>query len=585
MADEQHTTTVEVSTSGLPATLSDQSRYLVIFDQHTSTKIVLPAEGSMVIGRGHDVEIRLLDSSVSRRHARIVIEKGQARVEDLGSHNGVILNGERIDKVAPIGSRDIVTLGRVTLIYHSGSRSATARRVHTYDGITRRAADEIARARTLGKPLTVIVLGLDGVPASPASLAEQAAENHEVAWASPTELVALAVGVTAADAPRIGEALVDAVADHVPARAAHATFPDDGADLQGLLARARVALAAWETPRVTGGTVHRIALGDRTVIIADPAMVRLYELLRRLAASDLPVLVGGETGAGKEIAAWAIHSWSRRAGKPFVALNCASLPETLAESELFGHDKGAFSGAATAKQGLLESSAGGTVFLDEFGELSLPVQAKLLRVVETKRLMRLGELKEREVDIRVVAATNRDLEAEVKAGRFRQDLFFRLNTATVWIPPLRERPRELLLLAAQFLEEACKRAGRDSMTLSPAAQQVLSAYSWPGNVRELRNTIDFVVAAAEPDEDTVEAESLPARILVREGGEPTVPGAQVAAALKPKSVTEEIRDLEKQRMIEALARCEGNQSRAAELIGMPRRTFVAKLKLYNIKRD
>jgi len=206
-------------------------------------------------------------------------------------------------------------------------------------------------------------------------------------------------------------------------------------------------------PRVPH-SVRTIEVGDRSVVIADPAMARMYQLLERLAVSELPVLVCGETGTGKEVAAGALHQFSHRSERPLVSLNCAAIQENLVESELFGYERGAFSGAIAAKPGLLEVASGGTVFLDEIGDLPAAVQAKLLRVIETKRVLRLGDVRERTIDIRVIAATNRDLVKDVVAGRFRRDLYFRLSGATLWLPPLRDRPRELPILAEMFLHDA-----------------------------------------------------------------------------------------------------------------------------------
>src|SRR6185295_12531937 len=193
---------------------------------------------------------------------------------------------------------------------------------------------------------------------------------------------------------------------------------------------------------------------------------RLYELARRLSRSTIPILIGGETGSGKELAAAAIHAFSARDGQPFVSVNCAAIPETLAESELFGHARGAFSGALAAKPGQLEIASGGTLFLDEIGELSPVIQAKLLRVLESGEVMRVGELAPRVADIRIVAATNRDLAAEVEAGRFRRDLFFRLGVAQLELPPLRDRPRDIGLLSAVMLDEACRQLARPPLRLS-----------------------------------------------------------------------------------------------------------------------
>ncbi|RKH36775.1 sigma-54 interaction domain-containing protein, partial [Corallococcus llansteffanensis] len=361
--------------------------------------------------------------------------------------------------------------------------------------------------------------------------------------------------------------------------------------LQGdaLLGAARAAaLAAMPGGvRVSGPSLYRLALGERSVVVADAALVRLFELLRRLAASPLPVLVHGETGTGKENAAWAVHHWSPRAEQPFVALNCAALPESLVEGELFGHERGAFSGADRARSGLLERASGGTLFLDEVAELSLPIQAKLLRALDQKVITRLGDSRERPVDLRVVAATHRVLADEVKAGRFRQDLFFRLSAAVVVLPPLRDRPRELPLMARVFVEDACARAERPALHLSAATMGVLGAHAWPGNVRELKNALEYAVATSPGP--VVEPSHLPESLragLVRPEVEPEVepvPDAVRDAAPRTfQNLAEELRMLERQRMLEALEATGGVQTRAAQLIGMPLRTFAFKLKQHRI---
>jgi DNA-binding NtrC family response regulator len=322
----------------------------------------------------------------------------------------------------------------------------------------------------------------------------------------------------------------------------------------------------------------RIMLGDREVIVADPAMVRIYELLTRVGRADLTVLLCGETGVGKENAAYAVHHHSPRRAGPFISINCAAIQETLAESELFGHEKGAFSGAAGAKPGLLEAAAGGTVFLDEVGELPLGVQAKLLRAVEARRVTRVGSLRERELDVRIVAATNRDLGAEVRAGRFRRDLLYRLNVATIVLPPLRERPREIAILARVFLDDACRRAVRPPLAIAPAAMHALEAHAWPGNVRELRNTMDLIAATVEAG--VVQRADLALAAALAGSGESAPDDDLPASGFRP--IRDEIDQLEARRIAEALTATGGVHKRAAELIGMPLRTFTTKLKLYGL---
>ncbi|HVV86713.1 MAG TPA: sigma-54 dependent transcriptional regulator, partial [Kofleriaceae bacterium] len=376
-------------------------------------------------------------------------------------------------------------------------------------------------------------------------------------------------------------------------RAGVASAPHDGCDLDTLLGAARAAAAGAAAGAIASADsdVLRLELGDKVVVAADPAMRRLYELIRRLAKSDLPVLVHGETGAGKELVAAALHHGSARAKGPLVSINCAALPETLAEAELFGHERGAFTGAGQ-RAGLLESASGGTVFLDEIGDLAPAIQAKLLRAVETGRITRLGDSRERAIDLRLVAATHRDLALEVAAGRFRQDLLFRLNAARVVVPPLRDRGREIVLLAEHLLAAACRRLGHEPVPLSGEVVRALYAHRWPGNVRELKNVMDFAAVAAM-DADRIEAWHLPEHLVPAGSDEATAAGAAdgpgaVAASAVPavprrfRAIDEEVAELERLRMVQALAASGGVRNQAAAMIQMPLRTFVTKLKRFAI---
>ena len=326
-------------------------------------------------------------------------------------------------------------------------------------------------------------------------------------------------------------------------------------------------------PSSAAPSAEELDLGGTPVILADASMLALYALIRRLAAANLPVLIQGETGTGKELAARALHHYSPRARERFVAINCAALSEALIESELFGHERGAFTGATQRKLGLLESASGGSVFLDEIAELAQGTQAKLLRALDTGRVVPVGGVDERAVDVRVIAATHQNLEQQVAAGRFRQDLYFRLSGATLWLPPLRDRPRELLAIARSQLARASARLGRPTLALSEGAARVLAAYGWPGNVRELANVMEYL--AATLDGPTVEAAAVTERLKA------APPEDDAAAGFRP--LEDEIRALERQRISEALAAAGGNQTRAAELIGMPLRTFVSKLKLHGLR--
>jgi DNA-binding NtrC family response regulator len=318
------------------------------------------------------------------------------------------------------------------------------------------------------------------------------------------------------------------------------------------------------------------------VVVRDPAMRALHEQAARAARASISVLLLGETGAGKEVLARAIHACSPRSAGPFMGVSCAALSESLLESELFGNEKGAFTGAVAARAGLFEAASGGTVFLDEVGELPLATQSKLLRVLEERVVVRLGSTRARPIDVRFVSATNRDVEADSRCGRFRPDLYFRLAGITLAIPPLRERPAELELLARGFVAAACRELDRWApLGISAEALELLRRHPWPGNVRELRNVIGR--AAVLCAGDTILPEHLPPSLLrPRPASPPAVADGPRGAA--GESLQGEIKSLERARIVEALDRCGGNQSRAADLLGISRRTLVSRLAEFGLPR-
>ncbi|WP_437291914.1 sigma 54-interacting transcriptional regulator [Sorangium sp. So ce406] len=318
-------------------------------------------------------------------------------------------------------------------------------------------------------------------------------------------------------------------------------------------------------------------------VVADEAMVKVFQVVQRLARAQTTVLVLGETGAGKEVVSEQIHRASPRAAGPFVRLSCAALPETLLESELFGHEKAAFTGADRRKIGYFEAAQGGTLLLDEVGELPLAMQAKLLRVLESRRMARIGGTQEIELDVRVVCATHRDLQAEVAAGRFRQDLYYRISTFVLRVPPLRERRAEIALLAHRFAHQVAGRMGEPAPRFAPAAMRVLEAHAWPGNLRELRNAVEHAVVLAEAG--VIEVEHLPASVVEGDAaplsaGAPGSAGAPAEGGPMPARLAE----LEKKSIEEALAAEGNNQTRAAKRLGISRRALLYKLDKYNIRR-
>jgi two-component system response regulator AtoC len=335
-------------------------------------------------------------------------------------------------------------------------------------------------------------------------------------------------------------------------------------------------------PLIRPETLRDEDISAATVAGTDQAMLRIQQLAERAAAGTINVLIMGETGVGKELLAETVHRLSPRRAGPYVCLNCAALSETLLESELFGHERGAFTGAVAAKPGLMETAHGGTLFMDEVGELPLTTQAKLLRVLETREVARLGSVKPRKIDLRFLAATNRNLEAEVERGAFRRDLYFRLNGITLTIPPLRARTGEIKRLADTFVQQICRELGRPEPAIPSRVLAILEAYAWPGNIRELKNVMErAVLLCAGPVIDT---DHLPMEKLGAQSN-PGLPTASAAGSSDsiPKLVPAGEPD-ERQRIIDALAACAGNQSRAAKMLGIPRRTFVARLDQYRIPR-
>jgi transcriptional regulator with PAS, ATPase and Fis domain len=327
------------------------------------------------------------------------------------------------------------------------------------------------------------------------------------------------------------------------------------------------------------------------VVVEDPTMVRVHQLVALIARSSMPVIVLGETGVGKEIIATAVHVHSPRAHKPLVRINCAAVPETLLESELFGFERGAFTGATQAKPGLIESADGSSLLLDEIGEMPLATQAKLLRVLESGEIMRLGALKPRMVDVRFIAATNRPLAALAARREFRADLYYRLNGITVEIPPLRQRVAEIEKLANTFLAVGAKRAKRTAPRLTGDAVAALQRHAWPGNVRELRNVIERALTICTKEVIGIDHILLdPHDATLPEGRGPSavtmpLPPPALPAAEPPRGRLMRLdRDTERAMILQALADAGGHQGRAADLLGVSRRTLINRLNEYGVGR-
>ena len=307
-----------------------------------------------------------------------------------------------------------------------------------------------------------------------------------------------------------------------------------------------------------------------------PPMRRLFELIERIAATDTTVLITGESGTGKELVARALHRRSRRAVRPFVALNCSAVPAGLMESELFGHAKGAFTDARSSHSGLFVQADGGTLFLDELGELPLPLQPKLLRALEERTVRPVGGTAEVPYDVRLVCATNRDLETAVEDGRFREDLYYRINVIHVPIPPLRERGRDILLLAQHYIDRFAATPGNEVVGPTTSAAERLLTYAWPGNVRELRNAIESATALARHDRITLD--DLPERIRRFRPTELVVP-------LDDTQSLQTMEEVERRYILRVLETLAGNKRQAARVLGFDRRTLYRKLERYGVATE
>ncbi len=350
---------------------------------------------------------------------------------------------------------------------------------------------------------------------------------------------------------------------------------------------------------------------DSGIIGQSTTLAEVFRILMKVAPTESTVLVTGESGTGKELLVRALHANSERGSKPFVPINCGAIPKELLESELFGHEKGAFTHAIRSRPGRFELGDGGTVFLDEIGEMDLSLQVKILRVLQEKEIERVGGSGIKKVDVRIIAATNRDLEQEVAKGRFREDLYYRLNVIPLHLPPLRERGGDVLLLVSHFLQNFCKKKKRESLTLSPIAARILTAYPWPGNVRELENFMERLSILV--DGNVVQVEDLPQKILDAVGPLDDLPEVEEIVTAEPikeniaptsaapapseRSVEQgfvwpNLQDLEnfnmglkefldsiEDRLLEeALAKSDGVKNQAAELLKIKRTTLIEKLK-------
>jgi len=590
-------------------------RELVVIDRRETTRHLLPWAGAVVLGRARESDVAISHSSLSRRHAILHLHDAGLEVEDLGSSNGTRLRGQRIvpHVPTPFELGEAILIGDITIRVDRVAGSLRPRRIWPHDYFDARLEEECLRAERGGPVFAVIRVRCatsdDDLRARDALTAVLRVYDVIGRYAE-GELEVLLVDTpldrAEASAARIRRQLERA---GIRAGVGLATFPADGRSPDRL--QDQSAMSAH-------GTAPAI------VRAADPAaagpMAQIQLVVDRVAPTPINILILGETGVGKDVLAERIHHASDRAQRPLLQINCAALSESLLESELFGHERGAFTGAVQTKRGLLETADGGTVFLDEIGEMPIALQAKLLRVIENRVVQRVGGLEPRAIDVRFLAATNRNLEAEIERKGFRRDLYFRLAGATIKIPPLRERISEIEALAHQFASRFAEEIGRGPIDISEDAMTLLKWYGWPGNIRELRNVIERAVILSH--DDVITTEHLPVAKIRSTYTTPThdartgTPRSHIRGDMTPRSrvpprtatpsssdhrasglargeatVHDELQRLEhaadqlmRRRIQEALAACSGNQTYAARMLGISRGTLLKRIEKYGIGR-
>jgi DNA-binding NtrC family response regulator len=564
---------------------------LLLHYRDGATMAPLQVGRPVVVGRSAEADVDVDDPSLSRAHARFTLrEDGSVVVEDLGSTNGTWVSGRRVSETE-MGDRVEVTLGSVIAAVHVLSPGSQGPEVlQRHDDFRRWLDAELARARFFKRPLTYALIRPASGSATPLrrwspALQARLRPIDQLALYATDTVELLLPEVSTEEAERL---LPRVIADGSgePLYCGASVFPQSARSAEEMIEVARRALneTTAKRPVSIADPDKGSAIGSAqplATISASPAMQRMLEIAARVARGNIPVLLVGETGVGKEVVARLIHQSSPRKAGPLISVNCAALPEQLLESALFGHERGAFTGAAQQQAGVFEAASGGIVFLDEIGELPAPAQAALLRVLETKKVARVGSTKEIALDVRVLAATHRDLEAMVREGRFREDLLYRLNAMTIDIPPLRERREDVQALAREFLREANLANATHVEHIEPDAMALLERHAWPGNVRELRNVIARGVVIS--DGRTLRVEDLPMG-LVAAGCPPSEEGASSGRSDVGEDFWTRVERFEAELLTEALRASNGNQRAAAQRLGLPLRTLVHKIRVYNLKR-
>ncbi len=647
---------------------------LIVYHADGAEMVMLLPDLPVTVGREAPSDVRIADPTLSREHARFTLTDGRIVVADLDSTNGTSIAGKRVEE-AEIKLGDEVLLGSLLASVQALGPQENNLGLESDERFRMRLDEEVVRAHYCRSRFAVLMVrAITAPPAdrdprvtlpnarNPALALPEAGtvaypDTHVGRWLPavraalrPVDRVALysrdALQIVMPDAPDdvaldVARAITKGRRDGEPLLfVGMAMYPEAATEAEKLIELARGALGMTTTAEpvqvakaalwLAGDAPARrpsVAPGpeDDEAIVAGPVMRDLLETVRRLAASRIPVILQGETGVGKEVLARLIHESGPRKDRPMVCVNCGAIPPSLVESTLFGHERGAFTGATQQQKGVFEEADGGSVFLDEIGELPLAAQAALLRVLETKKITRVGSTREITTDVRIIAATHRDLEAMCLEGTFREDLYYRMNTMVLTIPPLRDRTDEIELLSLRFLRQANESSHGRVRAIDPRALARLKDYSWPGNVRELRNAIERAVVIARTE--TIQEHDLPARVRSADG--PASRRRPPVAQFDPEETTErlgaaesarrssrstpvydkpasrpssppvaviptpsddfgdlklKLQRYEAQLILDALRSTRWNQTEAARALGMPLRTLVHKIKAFDIKK-
>jgi two-component system response regulator AtoC len=558
-------------------------RVSLLIYSRDGVQVVQLAEGqSLVIGRSPPADVAIRDSSLSRQHAAIELKDGEVWVEDLQSTNGTRIGGEKIERGKAEAGSEIV-FGAVTASVHMMKpKEIRQLGLESHERFLSDLESEINRAGAYKRSLALLMIRAARHKQSHVSrwfpnIRKRLRHFDRLGLYSPDTVEILLPETSAKEAEELAAAVAGGAESLL---CGVAVYPTDAKATEELLEVARSSLhhASPQSP------VLRAAPPGEKVdrpgpVVRSPAMQKVFSTLSRLSFSAIPVLIIGETGTGKEVVARAIHEGGKRKDRPLICINCGGIPSQLVESTLFGHEKGAFTGATAQAQGVFESADGGTVLLDEVGELPPSAQAALLRVLETKKFSRVGSQKEIEVDIRVLAATHRDLEEMTSSGDFRDDLLYRLNAMTLKIPPLRERLEDIEPLIKRFIEQANDANECSVWGIDEDAMQLLVQYPWPGNVRELRNAIERAVVIAQGDRISIE--DLPERVR---DVEPTTQVDLEPVGEGEINLKAEMQRHEADLILKALRQSDWDRKQAAALLGLPVRTLAHKMQTHGIRK-